>query len=151
MELRAEADLGEELDHVCAADAGAVDEVLALAPAMESARNRELRELDRSLTVLVVEEQLDLGMVRCRAARPTSEEDVVRLFGAKLAWAQASRGPDDRVGDVRLAGAVRADDYSDARLETDLDRVRERLEAAQANRAQVHAGEVCRPDRTSDR
>src|SRR5207253_1099138 len=42
-------------------------------------------------------------------------------------------------GDVGLAGAVRADDDADARLETDLDRVGERLEAAQLDRLEVHA------------
>ena len=51
---------------------------------------------------------------------------------------QRSRGPDDRVGDVRLAGAVRADDDGDARLELELDRVDERLEAADPDGLEVH-------------
>jgi len=130
MELRAEADLGEQLDHVGPADACAVDEVFALAAAMKSAGDRQLREIGRSLTVLVVEEQLDLRVVGCGTAWPSREEDVVRLLGAKLARAETSRGPDDRVGNIRLPGAVRAHDHGHARLEADLDGVRERLEAA---------------------
>jgi hypothetical protein len=46
---------------------------------------------------------------------------------------QRARRPDDRVGDVRLAGAVRSDDHGDAGLELQLEGVRERFEAAQAN------------------
>ena len=53
--------------------------------------------------------------------------------------AQAPGGPDDRVGDVRLPGAVRPDDDGHSRLEPHLDRIRERLEAAQLDRAQEHA------------
>src|SRR6266508_5448480 len=141
MELRAQADLREQLDHVGAADSCAVDQVFALAAAMKPARDRELGELDRALTVLVVEEELDLRVVGCGAARPTREEDVVRLLGAKLARAQASRGPDDRVGDIRLARAVRADDHGHARLEPDLDGVRERLEAADLDGPQKQTGD----------
>ena len=141
MELRAEADLGEQLDHVGAADACAVDQVFALAAAMKSAGNRELGKLDRSLTVLVVEKQLDLRVVGCGTARPASEEDVIRFLGAELARAQASRGPDDRVGDVRLPGAVRSHNHGHARLEPDLDGVGERLEAADFDGSQKQKGD----------
>ena len=43
-----------------------------------------------------------------------------------------------------LPGAVRPDDDRDPRLEAHLDRVDERLEAAQLDRLQVHAAQVCR-------
>ena len=42
------------------------------------------------------------------AARGPGEEDVVGLLGAQLVRAQRPRRPEDRVGDVRLARAVRA-------------------------------------------
>ena len=83
------------------------------------------------IAVRVVEDELDLAVVRRRAARGAGEEHVVGLLGAQLGRAERAGRPDDRVGDVRLARAVRADDDGDARLEPHLDRVRERLEAAQ--------------------
>ena len=43
---RAEADVGEELDDVRAAHVGAVDEVLALAAAVQAAHDRDLGEID---------------------------------------------------------------------------------------------------------
>ena len=62
--LAAEPDVGEQLDDVGAADVGPVHEVLALAAAVEAAHDRELGVVDRALSVLVVEEELDLAVVR---------------------------------------------------------------------------------------
>ncbi len=59
--LPAEPDVGEHLDDVGAAHVRAVDEVLALAAAVKPACDRELRELQRPVAVLVVEEELHLG------------------------------------------------------------------------------------------
>ena len=67
------------------------------------------------------------------------EKDVVRLLGPQLVRRERARGPDDRVGDVRLPGAVGPDHDGDARLESDLDGVRKRLEAAQLDRTEMHA------------
>src|SRR6185437_15321151 len=57
---------------------------------------------------------------------------------AQLARAERAGCPADRVGDVRLAGAVRADDHADARLEAYLDGVRERFEDTQFDSTQMH-------------
>ncbi len=136
----AEADVGEQLDEVGSTDGRAVDEVLALAAADEAARDRDLRvvELGAEAAVLVVEEELDLAVVGRLAARGAPEEDVVGLLRAQLRRRQRAGRPDDRVGDVRLAGPVRPDHDRHPGLELHLDRVRERLEAAQLDRAQVH-------------
>ena len=70
---RAEADVGEQLDDVGAADVRAVDEVLALAAAVQAADDRDLGEVElRQRAVLVVEEELDLAVVglRARVAEP---------------------------------------------------------------------------------
>jgi len=133
-----EAEVGQQLDEVEAPDGRAVDEVLALAPAMQPARDRQLREVDGDRAVRVVEEQLDLAEVRRPAAAAAGEQDVVGLLRPQLARAERAGRPADRVGDVRLAGAVRADDHADAPLEAHLDRVRERLEATQFDGAQMH-------------
>jgi hypothetical protein len=136
-----ETDVGQKLDHVGPAHVRPVDKVLALTAAREPPRDRDLGELERAVTVLVVEEKLDLGKRRRLAAVTASVQDVVRLLRPELARAQAAGGPNDRVADVRLARAVRADDHGDARLEAHLDRVRKRLEATQLDRTQVHAGQ----------
>ena len=138
--LAAEADVREQLDEIGAPHRRAVDEVLALPAAVQAAHERDLGE--RKLgerAVLVVEEELDLAVVGRRPVLAAREQDVVGLLGAKLARREASRGPEQRVGDVRLPGAVRPDDDGDALLEADLDRVGKRLEAAQLDRSQVHA------------
>ena len=136
----AEPDVRQQLDQVGAADGGAVDQVLALAAAVQPARDRDLAEVElRQRAVLVVEQQLDLAEVGRRVAGRAGEEHVVRLLGAQLVRAQRAGGPEQRVGHVRLAGAVRPDHDRDPRLEANLDRFGERLEAAQLDRSQVHA------------
>ena len=121
----AEARVREQLDEIGAAHRRAVDEVLALTAAMEPPRHRDLAELERlERAVGVVEQKLDLAVIRRRATGRAREEHVVGLLGAQLARAQASRSPEQRVGHVRLAGPVRPDDDGHARLEPDLDRFR---------------------------
>ena len=134
-----EADIGEQLHEIGAPHCRLVDEVLALAAAVQPPRDRDLAELQLwELTVRVVEQQLDLAPVRRRVTRRPREQDVVRLLRPELGRRQRTRGPEQRVGDIRLPGPVRTDDHGDAPLEANLDRVRERLEAAQLDRAEVH-------------
>ena len=134
--LAAEAHVGQELDEIRAPHRRAVDEVLPLAAALQPAHERHLGEGELGeRAVLVVEEKLDLAVVGRRPVLPAREEDVVWLLGAQLARSEASRGPEQRIGDIRLAGAVRPDDDGDALLEAHLDRVGKRLEAAQLYRS----------------
>ena len=139
----AEPDVGEQLDEIGAANLGLVDEVLALAAAMEPTGDRDLGEVELAEpAALVVEDR-----ARPRSSRPgpalgAVEEDVVGLLGAELGRGQRAGRPDDRVGDVRLAGAVRPDDDGDPGLELQLERVGKRFEAAQAKRAQMHGREA---------
>ena len=93
---------------------------------------------DGKRAVAVVEQELDLAEAGRAARAAAGEQDVVRLLGPQLGRAQGARRPADPVGDVGLAGAVRPDDHADARLETDLDRVGEGLEATQLDGAQMH-------------
>ena len=133
-----EPEVGEQFDEIDPPNGSAVDEVLTLAAAMQPPRDRKLGVVEGTVAVGVVEEELDLAEVRRSAAAGACVEDVVRLLGPELRWGHRARGPDERIGNVRLPGAVRPDDHGHARLEPDLDRVRERLEAAQLDRAQVH-------------
>src|SRR5581483_3265739 len=59
----AEAEVGEQLDEIEPAHAGLVQEVLALAAAMEAARDGDLGEVDRERVIGVVEKKLDLTEV----------------------------------------------------------------------------------------
>ena len=138
----AEAEVGEELDEVDPAHGRSVQQVLALPAPVQAPLDRELRGGHRPVAGLVVEEELDLAVVGRPARRGAREEDVVGLLRAQLAGRQRPRGPDERVRDVGLARAVRPDHDGHARLEPDLDRVGERLEAAQLDRAQVHPGSL---------
>ena len=135
----AEPDVREQLDEIGAAHGSAVHEVLALGAPHEPARDGDLAEVELGeVAVLVVEHELDLAVLGALAVGAAGEEDVVRLLGAHLRRRERTGRPHDRVGDVRLAGAVRADDHGHARLQAQLERVGERLEAADADRLQVH-------------
>ena len=131
----AEPEIGEQLDEIDATDGGAIQQVLALSPAMEPAGDGELGVRQRPFAVGVVEEQLDLAEVFAGTAAAAGEEHVVGLLGAKLRGSHRPGRPDDCVGDVGLPGAVGPHDHGNARLEANLDRFRERLEAAQLDGA----------------
>jgi hypothetical protein len=80
----AETDVGEQLDEVGAPDGRLVDEVLALTAADEPAGDRDLAVVDlvAEAAVRVVEDELDLAVIRSRTVRGAPEEDVVGLLGA---------------------------------------------------------------------
>ena len=129
----AEADVREQLHEIRTTDGGAVHEVLALGAADEAARDRDLAEVElRPDAVLVVEDELDFAMVGRLSVAAAREEDVVGPLRSELRRRQRAGRPDDGVGDVRLPRPVRTDDHGHARLERDLQRVGERLEAADA-------------------
>ena len=138
MHRAAEAEVGEQLDEVGPPHRGAVHEVLALAAPLEASDDRDLRVRQGAGPVAVVEQKLDLAVLRCGPALGAGEENVLGLLRAKLARAEAPGRPHDRVRHVRLAGAVRADDDRDPRLQAHLGRIGERLEAAQPDGAQEH-------------
>ncbi len=136
----AKADVGEQLDDVEPAHGRAVDQVLALAAAVEPPDDRDLAEVEaRHRPVGVVEQQLDLAEIGGLPRRGAVEEDVVRLLGSQLARGEAARGPHERVGDVRLARSVRPDDDRHPRLEAHLDLVGKALEPPHADGLQIHA------------
>ncbi len=136
----AETDVRKQLDEVGAANRSPVDQVLALAAPMEAAHDRDFGRQVSERVVRVIEHQLDLAERHRLATARAREEHVVRLLGAQLVRRHASGGPEERVGHIRLPGAVRPDDHGNARLEANLDRFREGLEAADADCAQMHAG-----------
>ena len=116
-----------------------VDQVLALAVAVEAPGEGDLGvRADRPGTVGVVEEEVDLAVVgRLAPAEPANSTSSG--FSARSSSGLSSRSPTGSSRRVRFAGAVRPDDDRHAGLEVDLDRIDERLEAAELDRLQMHA------------
>ena len=139
VQLAPEAGLGQQVAHVEAAHGLAVEQVVALAGAIEAAHHRELVARHADAAVAVVEQQLDLADTARRVLLGAREEHVLAGLRTQLAGRLRGHGPLQRVGDVGLARAVRADDDGDAAVEAQLERLAERLEAAQADGAQVHS------------
>ena len=88
---------------------------------------------------LLSSSELDLADAARRVLLGAREEHVLPGLRAQLAGRLRGHRPLQRVGDVGLARAVRPDDDGDAAVEAQLERLAERLEAAQADRAQVHS------------
>ena len=130
-------DIGEAADRM-------VDSVLGLTVAQHTAHHADLCGRQRQGAVRVVKGELYL----CPAPRPASvaagEDDILHGGAAHGGGALLAESPHDRVGQIALATAVRADDDRHARLEEQLGRLRERLEAPQADGPQVHLGLVLR-------
>jgi hypothetical protein len=136
--LLAEAGVREDLEHVDEAALRAVEPVLAVAVAVEPAQDRDLahRQIDRA--VAVVEHELDLGRRPRLHALAAAEDDVLHRLAAHRQRRLLTHRPQDGVGDVRLARAVRAHHHRHARAELELRPVGEGLEALERERLQVH-------------
>ena len=136
--LAADAGVGEELLQVEQAARRAVDRVLRLTGAEEGAGDRHLGELDRQQVRRVVDRERDLGASERGAIGGTGEDDVVHLAAAQRPRALRAEHPRDRVDEVRLPRAVRADDHRDSGLEVEGRLLRERLEPFEGQRFQEH-------------
>ena len=139
VQVAPEAGLGEQVAHVEAPHGLAIEQVVAVARAIEPAHDRELVAGDADAAVGVVEQQLDLADAARRVLLGAREEHVLLALCAQLAGWLGGHRPLQRIGDVGLARAVRPDDDGDAAVEAELERLAERLEAAQADCAQVHS------------
>ena len=136
--LLAEARVGEHFDHVDEPAARAVQAVLALTVAPQAAHDRDLGEVDVEGPVTVVDHDLHLGGVRAMHPVRAREDHVLHRLPAHRERRLLAERPQHGVGDVRLAGAVRADDDRHAGAELELGPAWEGLEALHRNRAQVH-------------
>ena len=93
---------------------------------------------------------LDLGGAALADALAAGRDHVLHRGAADRAGALLAERPEHRVGDVRLAGAVGADDHADARRELQLRPLGERLEPLHLDRSQIHAL-VLGPERQGSR
>src|SRR5262249_26905011 len=129
----------EQLADVAEAARLAVERVLALARAEEAPRHAHLVALEAEDAVLVLEGERHLGHGDGPAAAAAVEDHVLHRAAGEGARRLLAERPADRVDDVRLAAAVRADDRGEAPLEDDPGAVGERLEAAELECLEMHA------------
>ena len=108
--LRAEPGVHEQLVDVAQAAELAVHQVLALAVPVEAARDDALGRSVGAVAVEARDLQVDLGHLQRLAARGAVEDHVLHRRAAQALDALLAEHPVDRVRDVALAAAVRADD-----------------------------------------
>ncbi len=136
----ADARLAQQLLDVEEAHDLAADPVLALARAEDRPAHLDLRHGHGDHAGRVVDHELHLGHAEGGAGRGSGEDHVGHLAAAERAGALFTEHPADRVHEVRLAGSVRTHDHGDAGGELENGLVRERLEAADRERAKEHPG-----------
>ena len=82
--------------------------------------------------------QLDLGQIERRPGGGAGEDHVVHLVAAQPARRGLAHDPAQGVDQVRLAAAIGPDDAGQARLDQQLGRLPERLEAGEAELGDLH-------------
>ena len=138
--VAAEAGAAQQVLDVAEPDRRAVEQVVALARAGQPAGDDHLAVGDGQVAVAVVEVERDLGDVDRPPGGGALEDHVLHLAAAEQPGRLLAQHPAHRVGDVRLAAPVGADDGGDPLLEGQGDGVRERLEAGELQPSELHAG-----------
>jgi hypothetical protein len=128
---------GEEVEDVAQARRILVEEVFALACAVEPAADRDLGPRHGEDAV-VAEDQLDLGEADRPARRGAVEDQVLHALAAERLRALLTERPADRFRDVALAASVRPDDRGNAGGDLEDGLLRERFEAVQRDGFEAH-------------
>jgi hypothetical protein len=136
--LRTEAGVHEQLVDVLQPAGGAVHQVLALAVAVEAARDRALVLALGTAPVETGELEVHLGHADRLTGGRTREDDVGHGPAAEALGTLFAEDPGDGVRDVALAAPVRADDPGHTTLERQLLPIAERLKANDFNLIQTH-------------
>ena len=112
--LRTHARPGEQVADVAEPGRCAVQQVLALAAAIDAAGNMDLGRVDRQQVFGIVEGERDLGGVGGPATARAVKDHVGHLAAAEAFDALLAQHPLNSVDDVRLARAVRPHHDRDA-------------------------------------
>ena len=147
---RARRGIREQKLHVARAHLAAVKAIERALLALDAASDFErlvFVELRGRGTVRVVEEQHHLGGVARRPAAGAPEDDLVHAAGAHVLVRGLAHDPAQRLDEVRLAAAVRPDDAGEARLDQEVGRLDEGLEADDAKAREFHARQSSSPRR----
>lgn len=87
---------------------GSVDEILGLARPIHAAGDSHLVEVDRQRMVRVVEHDRDFCHAHGLPGRGAGEDDILHSLATEHLGRLLSQNPQDRVGDIRLAAAIRS-------------------------------------------
>ena len=144
--------VGEQDLHVAGAHLAAVDAVGRTLLAPDAAGDLEhvgIVERGRRGPRGIVEDEADLGHVARRPIAAAGEDHVVHARRAHALVGAFAHHPAQRLDEVRLAAPVRPDDARQPRLDLEIGRLDEALEADEAEFGEVHgpAGRVCRISR----
>ena len=112
--------------------------VFARTVSIQATRHRDLREIESEPSRIVVERQGHLSATERRAHCRPCKYHVLHPLGTERARGLGTQYPSDRIDDVRLSRAVRADDDRHARLALDPGAICERLEADEGECLQMH-------------
>ena len=112
-----QARLQEEVKDVAQPNTSAVEQVFALARAMEPAGDDNLLEFDWQPALGVIEDNADLRQSRRRPFAAARENDVLQPAKAHDARILFTQHPADRVRQITFAASVWADDRGDAAAE----------------------------------
>ena len=137
--LLAKTGIGEQFLDIEQTTWRAVDCVFGAAVAEDRARDRDFRIVDVERVVGVVDGEAHLCAAERGAGGRAREDHILHRCAPEVAGTLLAHHPGERVDDVRLAGAVRADHGGDAGLETQRGRRGERFEAAQRQFLEIHA------------
>jgi hypothetical protein len=136
--IAAHAGVQKQFVDVLQAAGRAVDEELALAGAIDPPGDGDLAELDRQRAVAVIDAEGDFRHAVGAALIGPGEDEVGGAFAAQMAGVLFAQHPEEGVGDVAFAGAVRPDDRRDAGPKFDLGAVGEALEAVNFETLEMH-------------
>ena len=116
---RAHAGIHEQLDDVFQAALRPVDQVFALARAVEPPRNGHIVVLDGQNFTVVFDGDGDLGHAKGFFRGCAVEDHIGHRVGPELRRTLLTEHPAQCVDDIRFPAAVGADDYRDAAVEFD--------------------------------
>jgi hypothetical protein len=102
----ADAGVEKQLPHLAQLHGIAVDEVLALARAIQPAPDGNLRQVEGEDLVLVGKQEGDLRDVQCLARLAAGEDDVLHVLRAKGFRRLLAEDPFHRVNDIALPAPV---------------------------------------------
>ena len=131
----------EQILHVAETAHALVQQVLALARAVEAARHPDLAPRDVEVSreaAVIVEDEADLGESHRLPRGRAMEDDVFHLVAAEGLGALLSQGPANGIGDIRLAASVGAHDARHARKDLDIGFLSEGLEALDEDVLESH-------------
>ena len=129
------AEIGEHRRHVAPAHLAPVDAVAGALAALDAADDLQLRHLGirrRGEAGGILQPERDLGMGAGGAGAGAGEDHVVHPGAAHGAGVGFAHGPAQRLHDIGLAAAVRADDAGQAGQDLDRLRLGEGFEAGDA-------------------